>query len=189
MKIRTITKTCLAAFTVVCFAGSIQIPVNAQGFGGGMPPEIAAKIKLWSKWRDSHKNLDVLQTMLYQIRFIDKTPETALSKEQAGKAANVLKAWRHKPDMSEDQARSVSKQLGDIMTIKQIKKMSTIQPPWKKPGGMKPPAGGAKMTFPDPPAGGYNPINPDTLPFVQMRPAAKHDGDAFISDLEKRAKG
>ena len=194
MNIRKTILLGLAAITVVGTTSMIRTAAQAQGPGGGMPPEIAAKIKLWGKWRESHKNISNLQTMLFQVRKMDENPLTELSKVQAGKVVGLLKTWRNKPDMSEDQAKSVSKQIGAVMTEKQIKKMSTISPPWAKPGGGRPSGGGArpggaKFTFPDPPVGGYNPINPDTLPFVQMRPQAKHDGDAFISTLEKRAKG
>ncbi len=199
MKIGKILKIGLVTLTI---AGSISMnnPALAQGPGGGMPPEIAAKIKLWTKWRESHKNLSNLQTMLYQVRKIDESPGTELSKDQSKKVVSVLKTWRNKQDMSEDQAKSVSKQIGSVLSEKQLKKMATEQPPWARGGGGgggRPggggggarPGGGAKFTFPDPPAGGYNPLNPDTLPFVQMRPQAKHDGDAFISSLDKRAKG
>lgn len=133
--------------------------VQAQPPGGNfqMPPEIKAKIAAWQKYRDSHKNLVNLQTMLMQVREIDKDPATSLDKKQSAKMLGVWKAWRNKPSMSEDQAKAVSKQISSTLTEKQLKKMSTIQPfrrgmggggPGRGPGGPGGPGGGGR------PAGG-----------------------------------
>ena len=163
-------------------------PVSAQGFGGGgMPPEIAAKIKAWQRWRDSHKSISNLQTMLYQVGEMDKQPDTRLTKPQAAKLCSILSAWRNRPTMTDDQAKDVSKQIGAMLNDRQIKKMVSIQPPWMRGagggggGGFRPAGGGGPrpggrpggFSFPDPPAGGYNPLNPDTLPFAGMRPQVK----------------
>lgn len=174
------------------------VAVRAQGFGGGMPPEIAAKIKLWTKWRDQHKNVSNLQTMLWQVQQLDKSPDTKLSKPQAAKLLTILKTWRNKPTMNEDQAHSVQNQIGNLMSLKQVKKMTTLQPPWARMGGGGRPGGGGGggprpggpggFKLPDPPKGSYNPLNPDTLPFEQMRPMAKRGMDAFLSDLSLRSK-
>lgn len=63
--------------------------------------------------------------------------------------------------------------------------------PGGPPGGMRPgqggpPGGGFRM--PEPPKGGYNPLNPNTLPFTQMRAMAKQEQAKFVSQLQARAK-
>lgn len=179
--------------------------VSAQGFGGGgMPPAIAAKIKAWQKYRDQHKNVSNLQTMLYEVAQTDKDPATQLNKAQAAKMLTIYKGYASKPSLSEDQAKEVSKQIGGLMTEKQLKKMTMSTPPWMRGGGGggfgggggrpgggggRPAGGGGRpggFTFPDPPAGSYNPMNPDTLPFVQMRPQAKQSQSAFLASLQTR---
>ena len=173
---------------------------QAQGFGGGqMPPEIQAKIKAWQHWREAHKHVSNLQMMLMQLREVDKEPGTQLTKAQAGKILPVMQSWRHKPTMSEDQAEQVSRQISSVLTDKQLKKMATIQPFRMRgggPGGGRPGGGGpggrpggGMGSFPDPPAGGYNPLNPDTSPMAQFRPQMKKGLDDFMADLQKRAKG
>jgi len=42
--------------------------------------------------------------------------------------------------------------------------------------------------MPDPPKGNYNPLNPDTLPFEQMRPRAKKQLDEFTAALAAKTK-
>ena len=172
---------------------------NAQGgFGGGMPPEIAAKIKAWGKWREAHKGISNVQTLVYQVEQLDKQPGFELNKQQAGKLLGVIKPWRTKPEMSDDQAKGVMKAVTGMLTDKQVKKLTTIQPPWARQGGgggggARPGGGaggrpGGAPAFPDPPKGGYNPLNPDTLPFVQMRPMAKKGMDDFTAELQAKAK-
>jgi len=164
-----------------------------------MPPEIADKLKLWQKYRHSTQHLTNLQTMLRQIMEINKDPDYAFNKQQSVKMLSILSTWRNKPTMSEDQAQDVQKQIGVLLTEKQIKKMSTI-PAWGQgAGGGRPggsmgggrPGGGAGMSgfkFPDPPKGSYNPMNPDTLPFEQFKPMAKKGMDDFTAGLQKKAK-
>ena len=190
-----------AAFATASVLAIAPVAARAQGFGGGMPPEIAAKIKLWQKWGETHKNVSNLQTMLYQVGEMDKTPDTKLDKKQSGKLLAIYKAWDTKPTLNEDQALQVQKQIGNLMNLKQIQKMTTIVPPWKKPGGMggggaRPGGGGGArpgapggFKMPDPPKGGYNPMNPDTFPFEAMRPQVKHSMEQFESELQQRAKG
>ncbi|HZO86804.1 MAG TPA: hypothetical protein VFB38_00590 [Chthonomonadaceae bacterium] len=177
---------------------------QAQGnFGGGqIPPQMMARIKEWQKWREANKNLSNLGMMVMQVRETDKDPATRLTKPQATKILNIIRPWRNKPTMTNDQAREVSKQIGAVLTVKQLKKMSTIQPPWARrggggggggfgggrpgggPGGGGPRPGG--FTFPEPPKHGYNPLNPDTMPFPQMRAQARKSMDEFLADLARR---
>lgn len=194
----------LAAFWIAgaCLVGAPSTQAQG-GFGGGqMPPDMMAKIKAWQKWRDAHKGLSNLQTMMFQVRQMDKDPSTQLTKPQANKMLGIMRAWRGKPTMSDDQAKQVAKQIGSMLTDKQLKKMSTFQMGRMgggggrpgggmgggggRPGGGMGGAGGGQFKMPDPPAGGYNPLNPDTLPFAQMRPRIKKSMDEFTADLEKR---
>lgn len=175
---------------------------KAQGPGGqgGPPPEIMAKIRKWQAWQKQHKNVSQLGTELYEVEQLNQQPGYTLTKQQSAKLLAILKACRHKPTMTEEQARQVSKQIGSLLTTKQIQKMTTLTPPWLRRGGgggfggrqggpsqgSGRPGGG--FNFPDPPAGGYNPLNPDTLPFPPMRDRAKQGLDAFMSTLQTQAK-
>ncbi len=184
----------LAAGLLAAVLGLLgTLPAQAQfgGGGGGMPPGMMHKIQEWQQWRQQHKNLSNLQTMLYQLQQLEKDPQHHLNKKQAAGLIGILKAWRHKPNMTEQQAHQVQVKIGNLLTLPQIQKMTTFQPAWNANrsggggGGFKP---GAKFTFPDPPRGGYNPLNPDTLPFKQMRPVAAHTMAMFMQDLAHRAK-
>lgn len=197
-------KNLLGAVAVIGVATVVTPGAQAQGGGGfQMPPEIQAKIKAWQKWRDTHKGISQLQTLMFQLRELDKDPANKLTKPQAKKVLGAIKPWRTKATMSDDQAKSVVKQISGDLTDKQLKKMSTFQPPWARmggggggrpgggfgggrPGGGGPPGGGRPggFTFPDPKD--YNPLNPDTLPFEGMRPQAKKGMDDFMADLAKR---
>ena len=86
----------LAAILALVPSGALAQPPG----GGQMPPEIAAKIKAWQKWRDNNKNLSNLQTLLYQVRELDKKPDTQLDKKQAGDLLGIVKTWRTKPSKS-----------------------------------------------------------------------------------------
>ncbi len=185
-----------SALFAVAMLGFCAPGAMAQGVGGGqMSPEMQARMKAWQKWRESHKGLANLQTMLFQIRQLDKDPSTQLTKAQAAQMLPILTAWRHKPTMSDDQARQVSKQLGSILTVKQLKKMSTFQ--FRRRGGAgsgpRPAGAGSGQRrpggFPNPPTGGFNPLNPESLPGSQQRPQSRRSVDELIEALSKRAKG
>ena len=197
-------KQIVSAVGLAGFCCLVTAPgAKAQGgFGGGMPPEIAAKIKAWGKWREAHKGISNVQTLVYQVEQLDKQPGFELNKQQASKLLGVIKPWRNKPEMSDDQAKGVMKSVTGMLSDKQVKKLTTIQPPWARQGGGggggarpgggagggRPGGAGGAAAFPDPPKGGYNPLNPDTLPFVQMRPMAKKGMDDFTAELQAKAK-
>jgi hypothetical protein len=198
---------------------AVSVPgAQAQGGPGGgfqMPPEMRAKIAAWQKFREQHKNLSTLGDMLYQIQEMNKEAGYQLDKKQSASMLKIISPWRTKTTMNEDQAKNVSKQMGAILTVKQLKKMSTIQPPGRRfrgggggPGGGRPggpggPGGGGfaggrpggpggrpgGFQMPDPPKQGWNPFNPDSLPFERMRPMAKTRMDEFVAALNKQAKG
>jgi hypothetical protein len=189
MNLKQALKTGCIAVLAACSLATIPAFAQNPGGGGGIPPEMMAKMKAWQKWTESHKNLSNLQTMLMQIREMDKDPAVKLDKSQAQKMLAIYNAWDKKPTMTEDQAKSVSKQVGALLTVKQLKKMTTMPNPFQRrrpgagaPGGGGPRPGGFKM--PDPPKGGYNPMNPDTLPFEQMRPMAKKAQAEFLKELK-----
>ena len=181
--------------------------VSAQGAPGGgfqMPPDMQAKIKAWQKWTEAHKGVSNLQTLLYQVQQMDKETGFELNKPQSAKLLTIIKPWRTKPEMSDDQARGVMKSVTGLLTDKQVKKLTTIQTPWARRGGggaggggggARPggaggarPGGAGGFKIPDPPKGGYNPLNPDTLPFEQMRPRAKKGMDDFTAELQAKSK-
>jgi hypothetical protein len=190
-------KTIVSALGLAAVFCLTRVPgAQAQGGGFQMTPEMQAKIKAWQKWTEAHKGVSNLQTLFYQVEQLEKAPGYELNKMQAGKLIGIIKPWRTKPEMSDDQAKGVMKSMTVMLTDKQVKKLTTIQTPWARRGGggsgggARPGgAGGAGgFKFPDPPKGGYNPLNPDTLPFEQMRPMAKKGMDDFTAELQAKAK-
>lgn len=223
MRIMNTVRGGLAAVLAVGLVTTLTPSANAQGGGfggGGMPPEIQAKIKKWQKWREQNKDITAFSDMIFQLGELNKT-DAALDKKQSGQVASILKPWRAKTKMTNDDAKGLQKKISGLLTTKQLKKMATIETPTQRmqrggfgggggggrPGGGGPggpgggggprPGGGGPggpggrpggFTFPDPPSGGMNPLNPDTLPFAQMRPQQKKRLDDFMADLEKRSK-
>ncbi len=206
MNLRNLLRWSAAVVAVagVCLAGTPSAQAQGGfGGGGGMPPEIAAKIKAWQKWGDSHKNAQTLSDMIFQIGEMNKTAGFELDKKQASTLLGIINPWRSKPDMSESEAKEVNKKIGASLTTKQIKKMTTIETPRQKMrkngggmgggGGARPGGGGGAggaggFKFPDPPKGGWNPLNPETFPFEMARPQMKAGMDKFVGDLQSRAK-
>jgi hypothetical protein len=198
------------AAAVVVIA-SLAPAVNAQGGPGGFnpPPALMAKFKAWQKWRDNHKNVNKLQTTLFAFRELEKDPSTKITKDQAKKIVPVLKAWRNKPVMTDDQAKDVNKQLTASLNDKQLKTLATAPNPMQGGrgfGGGARPGGGAAgggaggggggmaqmdpSKFPDPKD--FNPLNPDSSPFKSMNPQRfsemKGKFAEFVASLEARAK-
>ena len=186
--------TMLAA-AAMCIAGA---PATAQGFGGGqIPPEIAAKIKLWKKYTEDHKKATNLSQTVVKIEGMNREDEYKLDKKQAGKMLAIMKTWSPKPSVSEDEAGTVMKDINSFLTTKQIKKMTTMPNPFARagagggrpggaggPGGGRPGgAGGGPMNFPAPPKTGINPFNLSSMsgPF---RERATKNMDDFKAQLE-----
>ncbi len=202
-------RTVVSAAALMMGLGMSAPHAQAQGGPGGgfqMPPEIQAKIKAWQKWSEAHKGISSMGTLMYQVEQLDKMPGYELNKPQATKLLGIIKPWRTKPEMSDDQAKSVAKSITGLLTDKQVKKMTTIESPFGRrgggggagggrPGGGAPGGGGARPggapgggmpKIPDPPKGGYNPLNPDTLPFEQMRPRMKKSLEDFTAELQAK---
>jgi len=164
---------------------------GGPGGGGGMPPEFAAKIKAWQKFSETHKNFQTLQKIMLGFAECEKDPKTALTKDQAKAILAVLKEWEAKPVMTNDEAATVVKKMSKGMTIPQIKASATVKmPSFGGGGGGGNRAGGgggfANMKFPDPKE--FNPLNPESMPFEQARPAMKKNLDDFKAKLAAKAK-
>ena len=209
MKFKQTVRFGLAALLAVS-ALAVSAPhslAQPPGGGGGfqMTPEMKAKMEAWQKYRDNHKNLTQLQTLVMQIRGMEKEdPSLQLNKAQSIKMLAILKDWGPKKELSEDQAKDITKKINGFLSDKQIKKMTTIRTGFGgggRPGGPggAPPSGGGRpgggapggpggFKMPDPPKGSFNPLNPDTLPFEQMRPQAKKSMQEFTASLQKRAQ-
>jgi hypothetical protein len=193
----------LAALT----AGSIAVAQGPPGGGAGgfqMPPEMQAKMKKMQAFRDSHKNYQAIQQSLYGIAECEKSPATKLTKAQAKNILAVLKKWEGKPSLTNEQAGQVNKQLTAGLTTAQIKTVATTKMPFGRGGGGRPGAGGpggrpggpgapggrpggmGNFQIPDPKE--YNPLNPDTMPFVQFRERARQRLNEFKGKLEAAAK-
>ena len=178
-------------------AGLAHAQFPGGGMGGGMPAGMKAKFEKMRRKMLTNP-LNRLTLLTYQLHSIDKETATHLTKEQAAKILPTLQTWRTKPIMTDDQARDVAKQLVSSLNEHQLKKMSTIKPPWTA-GGMgsgwkggggggwsgKRSGGGNPMAALSKP---YNPLNPDTLPFETQRAVAKRSEDDLISDLKQRDK-
>jgi hypothetical protein len=96
----------------IALATALCAPVVAQGPGGGggfgMPPEM---MKVFEKMRTARKNRMQVGQTIRALAEINKDPKTALNKDQAKKVLAVIDAWKKKPDMTEDQAKQVNKDL------------------------------------------------------------------------------
>jgi hypothetical protein len=198
------------ALALISLSALAQGGPGGPGGPGGFPPEVQAKFKALQKWREEHKNLSSLSTMLYQVEEVNKDSAYKLDKSQSAKMLTIINSWKSKDSMNEDQAKSVSKQISGLLTDKQIKKMTTVQPRFgggrpggggpggPRPGGFGGPGGpgGGKMDpkqfakmIPDPPKKPYNPLNPDSFYIERVRPMMKKNMDDFTSSLQKQAKG
>lgn len=231
-------------------------PGGPGGPGGfSMPPDMQAKMQAYMKWGQDHKNALQLTRTLGSIGVLNREPENKLDKKQSAKVLAVIGQWKGKPELKEDQASTVEKQLTAILTEKQLKRLKSPEfaqggmgfpggggfgggagrggpggaprpggpggqgvPPGKGPGGAgspgnapggpgappRPGAGGpgapggaggpggpggaGGFKIPDPPKGGFNPLNPDSFPMEQVRPALKKSLTDFTTTLQKQAK-
>ncbi len=176
----------------------------AQGPGGGMPPEIAAKIKLWQKYGEEHKKASGLGQTVRKIENMNKEDEFKLDKKQASKMLSVMNKWSNKPSLTEDEAGIVTKEVNSFLTLKQIKKMTTMPNGFGRAGGGggggfgggrpgggggagRPGAPGARPNFPDPPKVGINPFNANSMTGV-FKDMMKKSLDDFKGQLETQAR-
>ncbi len=196
--IRAIARVAAALVAVLAASGvQAQNPFNLTP---QQQQQLQAKRKAWEKWRANNKHISAVGQTLFGLATLESDPKTALTADQAKKIVPVLKAWRNKKTMKNEDALKVNRALTAPLNDTQLKKIAT-GPRFGRGGpGF---GGGARMgggggqgggqrpafdisKFPDPKD--YNPLNPDTLPFEQMRPQAKQRIDKLIADLAKRAK-
>ncbi len=195
----------IALGLAVVLATTLASTALAQG-PGNLPPELQAKFQAWRRFNDNNKNLRRLGQTLWAFKELEKDPKTKFTKAQAQDILKVYKAWRGKPALTDDQARSINKDLTKSLTKQQIKVLATAadvtrggrgfgggaRPAGGGPGGMGR-AGQGMMNpanFPDPKP--YNPLNPDTSPFKAVSPD-RHKQMAqqmaeLVKALEARAK-
>jgi len=187
-----------------------------EGPGGfQLPPQVMAKLKAWEKWNANHKHVSALQQTMMGLGQLEQGSRTKFTKAQARQILPILKAWRNKPKITDDQALTINKQLTAPLNEAQLKKLASIpqfgrgrgaggsgSPPQGGPGGPSqgsqggPRPGGprgfdpSKIQIPDPQD--YNPLNPDTNPFLktmpQMKAMAQKGMSDFMAMLEARAK-
>jgi len=194
---RTWTTLAAAAAILAAVSAHAQNPFNLTP---QQQAQLQAKRKAWEKWRDGHKNVTALGQTMMGFAALETDPKTALTKDQAKKIVPILKTWRTKKAISNEQALSVNKALTAPLTDAQLKRIATARGFGRGGPGF---GGGARMgggnrqgdgnrprfdisKMPDPKD--YNPLNPDTLPFEGMRAQAKQRMDKLIADLSKRAR-
>ena len=129
----------------VALAVAVSAPVMAQGPGGGggfgMPPEM---MKVFEKMRTARKNRMQIGQTVRALAELNKDPKTALTKDQAKKVLAVIDAWKKKPDMTEDQAKQVSKDLTKPLAsnLAQLKALTVAMSSRNRMGGGRMGGGG-----------------------------------------------
>lgn len=184
--------------------------------GGGMPPGMAKQFQAMRQWGDKHRNVIALGRTVRGLGELDRDPATKLTAAQAKKILPILKAWRHKPTMTDVQAAKVNHQITSALKPAQVKKLTSRRGPggfgrgpggpppggFRRPPGGPPPhgaGGGRPGGFGGPPPGGrfggpppmpkeFNPLNPDTSPFVRDRVRRAKGYDSMMAALAARAK-
>ena len=195
-------KKVLMIAATLMMAALVSGPVMAQGGMGGfqMPPELT---KAMDKMRTARKNRMMIGRTVRAIAELNKDPKTALTKDQAKKVTTVLDKWASKPDMTEDQAKQVSKELTAPLStnISQIKKLAVEMQANNRMGGGRPGGGGAAgggMPAFDPKAIArriedglkkpYNPMNPGTWGDDQWVQRMKDSYGNAVKDIKAKAK-
>ena len=203
-------RSVFASVAVIGTLALLQVGAIAQPPGGGMPPEIAAKIKLWQKYSETHKKQTSLSQTLRKVEGMNKEDDYKLDKAQASKMLAIMNSWAKKGPMTEDEAGTVTKQINAFLTIKQIKKMTTMPNGFGRqgggggmgggrpgggmgaPGGGRPGGpGGARpggFTFPDPPKTGMNPFNAETVPAGMIKDMTTKSLSDFREALMSQSK-
>lgn len=111
--------------------------------GGGMPPGMGGQFQAWRQWGDKHRSLMTLGRTVRGLGMLDRDPTTKLSAAQAKTIVPVLRAWRHKPTMTDAQAAQVNHQITATLKPAQIQKLAARRGPGGGPGG-RPPGGGPR---------------------------------------------
>ena len=119
--------------TAVILAMVFAVTVLAQQQGGGQ----------FSAMREKYKYTFQLTTMVRHIEEINKDKKYTLTSAQAKKVLAILTPWRSKPKMTQDQAKTVARNLKKVFTAAQLNAMARIKPhSGQGPGGRSPGQGG-----------------------------------------------
>ncbi len=172
----------LAVLLVAIFAVTA---VAQQQQGGGQ----------FSAIREKYKYTFQLMTMVRHIGEINKDKKYTLTPAQAKSVLAILKPWRTKPKMTQDQAKTVAKNLKKVFTASQLNAMARI----KSHFGQGPRPGGQGGDRPRNQNGGQHRFDPnrfkDVNPFYTK--IDKNDPrsaervkrwNEFFAGLEARAK-
>ncbi len=100
------------------------------------------------KWMEEHRNVMSVGRKLRGVAELNKAPDTKLNKQQSAKMLAIINAWKSKPSMSEDQAKSVDGQITALLNDKQRKQLEAQRGGFgggggRNGGGMRP--GGPAM--------------------------------------------
>jgi len=128
---RKLARTMVPITLLALFAAATAF---AQGTGGGNGGG------QFAQFSNEHKFTFQLMQMVRKIGEIDRDPKYTLKPAQAKRVLGVLKPWRSKPKMTQEQAKSILKQLKTALTIDQLNAMARIKE--RRPGGPGGPGGG-----------------------------------------------
>ncbi len=176
---------CLVSAPSAIAQGAAQPPAQGQnppgGFGGPgagmqMPPEMQAKLKAWKTWNNAHKPISDLQMMLLKVERLEKEPGAELTKPQANQLLAIIKPWRTKKEMTNDQASAVMKSVSKLLTPTQVAKLATMQ--GRGGGGDRRGAGGPGMAGGGPGRPGMAGGGPGRPGMAGPGPAPKMSGGA-----------
>jgi hypothetical protein len=186
------TKRLVIIMAVLLVAIFAVTAVAQQQGGGGQ----------FSAMREKYKYTFQLMQMVRHIGDIDKDKKYTLTPAQAKSVLGVLKPWRSKPKMTQDQAKGISKSLKKVFTADQLNAMARIKSHFGQgPGGRGPGAGqgGPRPGGPNG-QGGQRHFDPNAMkdfnPFYTK--VAKGDDRAaqrakrmneFFAELEAKVKG
>ena len=210
---KSVLKMVVPALAVTALAPA-AFAQGPPGGGGGfqMTPEMRAQMQKFQKFREANKNVFQVSQTLRRIAGLDENPKNALTKDQAKKILGVVKPWRKKPVMKDEEARNVLKQITAPLTVAQLKAISQSDGRggrgqgfggggggFGRPGGGGPGGGGpgggpggrpGGFRMPDPKP--FNPLNPESSSFYKADPQrGKRMLDRFnemIAKLEAKAK-
>ena len=155
----------------------------------------------FSAMREKYKYTFQLTTMVRHIGEINKDKKYTLTPVQAKSVLAVLKPWRSKPKMTQDQAKGISKNLKKVFTAAQLNAMARIKSHFGQRSGRGP--GGPGGQGGDRPrtgqGGGQRHFDPNAMkdfnPFyTKVAKGDQHAADRakgmneFFAALEAKAK-
>ena len=101
-------------------------PGGPGGRGGFAPtPEMRAQFDAMRKFQESHPNFHAVERTLRGLSRLQGDPSTALNKAQARRILTILGDWRHKPVMTDAQAKVVDARFTDILSKTQLVQLAS----------------------------------------------------------------